>query len=64
MIHKEFEAWLEDTKKSAVEDFGYSEAEVSAFTAKIWGQYYDQGLTPFESILQHLKKSFNHQNGK
>lgn len=63
MIHQEFEVWFEETKKSAIEDFGYSQTEVSGFTAKIWSQYYDQGLNPFESVLQHLKKVFNHQNG-
>jgi len=63
MIHKEFTEWFEEIKENAVADFGYSKFEAENFTQNIWMPYYELGLTPFESIMQHLKKIFKHQNG-
>jgi len=60
---EDFKQWFEDAKKNAISDFGYSEMETLNFSEKVWRQYYDYGLTPFESVLQHLKKIFQHQNG-
>lgn len=63
MIHQEFEQWFSEVKENAIADFGYSELETENFNSKTWRQYYDLGLTPFESLVQHLKKAFKHQNG-
>lgn len=63
MANQEFEQWFEELKENAKNDFGYSQSEIENFQPKNWKTYYEQGLTPFESVIQHLKKAFKHQNG-
>lgn len=63
MSNEDFEQWFEEAKETAIADFGYSKTETLNFSSKNWKEYCDQGLTPFEAVLQHLKKIFKHQNG-
>jgi hypothetical protein len=63
MINQEFEQWFEELKENAKNDFGYSKLETENFQSKNWKSYYEQKLTPFESIIQYLKTAFRHQNG-
>jgi len=63
MTQQDFGQWFKELKENAVADFGYTETETSNFSEKSWKQYYEQGLTPFEAVVQHLKKIFKHQNG-
>ena len=59
----EFKNWFVSVKEEAIEHFGYTETEVSNFSQKNWIDFFDQGLTPFEAVMQYLKKVFKHQNG-
>lgn len=59
----EFEQWFNELKENAISNFGYSKTETENFNSKNWKQYYDNGLTPIESISQYLKNIFKHQNG-
>lgn len=60
---EDFDQWFEELRENAKNDFGYSQHETENFQTKNWKSYYEQGLTPFESVMQHLKKSFKRQNG-
>lgn len=60
---EEFANWFELVKENAIADFGYSESETLSFSQKNWRHLYESGFTPFESVVQHLKKEFKHQNG-
>lgn len=62
MIENKFEEWFEELKENAKNDFGYSITEIDNFSEKIWRPYYFKGLTPFESITNHLKEIFKHHN--
>jgi hypothetical protein len=64
MAQQEFEQWVEELKENAISDFGYSKSETENFNLKNWKKYYEQGLSPFESIIQYLKSAFKHQNGQ
>lgn len=63
MKHDTFETWFIEVKDSAIADFGYSIWEIDNFQEKFWKEYFEQGLTSFEAIMQHLKKIFKHHNG-
>jgi hypothetical protein len=63
MIEKQFEEWFEEIKENAKNDFGYSEYEIEKFTSKTWSPYFEKGLSPFESISNHLKEIFKNHNG-
>ena len=62
MIQQEFETWFEEIKENAIENFGYSPTEILSFNPKNWIQYYEIGMTPFESILQHLSNKAKKSN--
>lgn len=59
----EFKSWFETVKENAIEDFGFTVDETNNFSEKNWKQFYEQGLTPFESVVQQLKNKFNFHNG-
>jgi hypothetical protein len=63
MTQQDFDIWFEDVKKCAIEDFGYTEIEVSNFSIKNWKPYFAQDLTAFEAMVQYLKKIFKHHHG-
>lgn len=61
MVEKQFYEWFEEIKENAKNDFGYSEYETEKFNERFWKSYFDQGLSPFESISTYLKDIFKHQ---
>jgi hypothetical protein len=63
MQNLNFETWFEEVKQNAIDDYGFSRSETEHFQDKNWKQFYEQGCTPFEAVLQHLKKAFKHYNG-
>ncbi len=62
MIEKQFEEWFEELKENAKNDFGYSEYEIETFSERFWKSYFEQGMSPFESISTYLKDIFKHHN--
>ncbi len=59
----EFKSWFEQVQQNALDDFGFTLAEVNNFNQRNWKHFYEQGLTPFEAVVQQLKNKFNFQNG-
>ncbi len=59
----EFKIWFEQVKQNAVDDFGFTTNEVDNFNEKNWIPLWEKSFTPFESIVEQLRKKFKYQNG-
>jgi len=60
MEQNEFTSWFEEVKKNAIEEFGYSDQEVSNFSEKNWNKFFQKNLKPNEAIHQYLRELFNY----
>lgn len=47
-----FDVWYDKLKKQAVELFDYSEEDVERFDEKLWKEYYLDGFTPKDALLE------------
>ena len=61
-MEMEFKIWFEQVKQNAV-NFGFTDNEISSFNEKNWIPLWEKDITPFESIVEQLRKKFKYQNG-
>ncbi len=48
----EFDEWMLELKKVAVENYGFNKAEV--FDREAWKEYFNDGINPEEALIEDI----------
>jgi len=48
----EFDKWMVELKKVAIEKYGFNETEV--FDREAWREYFDDGMTPEQALIEDI----------